>query len=123
MTLLKEPRPVYTEGTVKPQMFQAFQAGVDSYPSASSTDINDLVNQLRRYARQNHISMLELIAEQLVDELPFDIGRTIKDKVEQSKPKVKPGEVEYWGTFASGRSDISERMEEIIYGSETDDEN
>lgn len=83
-------------------------------------DAAELFEALRRYAQQHHVSMLELIAEYALDDLPTTIGRAIQDKVEESKPKVNAGEVKYWATFDSGRSDISEHMEDIIYGSDAD---
>jgi hypothetical protein len=85
-------------------------------------DISEIVAALRRYAQQNHKSMLEVVAEHLLDDLPFSISNVIKEKMEELKPKVESGEVEYWATFHSGRSDISERMEEIIYGPDEEDE-
>ncbi len=89
---------------------------------AAAADIAELFEQIRRHARENHQSMLELIAEYLIDDLPVSIGQTIKRYVEDSKPKVKPEDVTFEGLFASGRSDISERMEEIIYGPEPEEE-
>jgi len=73
---------------------------------------------IREHARNHHLSMLEVIAEYALDDLPVSVGNMIKDYLEEHKPKVKPGEVRYTGLFASGRSDLSARMEEIIYGAD-----
>lgn len=77
-----------------------------------------LVAATQRSAQQNQQSMLEWLADHALDYLPISIGRTIREYIEERKPKVKPGEVKYRVFFSSGRSDISERMEEIIYGSD-----
>jgi hypothetical protein len=80
--------------------------------------IEELFAAIRRYAREHHLSMLDVIAEHALDDLPVTVGNFIRDYIEERKPKVKPGEVTFKGLFSSGRSDLSERMEEIIYGPE-----
>jgi hypothetical protein len=47
-------------------------------------DINALFAAIRRYTQQKHISMLELVAEHLIDDLPFSIGYVIKEKLAES---------------------------------------
>ena len=87
----------------------------------ASPRIEDLFAAVRAYGRQHHKSVLELIAEYALDDLPPRIAQTISDYLAERTPKAKPGEIEYRAFFASGRSDISERMEEIIYGSDPDE--
>jgi hypothetical protein len=87
----------------------------------ASPDIEDLFVAVREYARQHHQSMLELIAEYALEDLPPHIAGTISDYLAERAPKAAPGEIKYRAFFASGRSDISERMEEIIYGSDSDE--
>jgi hypothetical protein len=89
-----------------------------SQETDSTADIVELFATIRRYGQEQGLSVLELIAQYAIDDLPMSIGYQIKDYVEAHKPKVKPGQVKYRKFFSSGRSDISERMEEIIYGPE-----
>jgi hypothetical protein len=91
-------------------------------PAKSSLEINELFDNLRSYAREHNKSVLELIAEHALADLPINIGRMIRNYLEERKPKVKPGEVKYTGLFSSGRSDLSERMEEIIYNLDQGDD-
>ena len=88
----------------------------------TSINIAEHFDAIRRYARAEQKSVLEVIAENALDDLPMSIGQMIKDYLEERTPKVKPGEVKYKGLFASGRSDLSERMEEIIYCPEPGDD-
>lgn len=85
-------------------------------------EISELFDKIREYAREHQQSMLELLGEHLLDDLPYSVGNVIKDYLESNMPQVEPGQVKYWATFDSGRSDISERIEEIIYGTDTEDE-
>jgi hypothetical protein len=87
----------------------------------ATLEIDELFDAIRRYAREHHKSVLELIAEHALDDLPVSVGSMIKDYFEERRPQVRPGEVKYRGLFSSGRSDLSERMEEIIYGPDTGD--
>jgi hypothetical protein len=87
----------------------------------ASPDIEDLFVALREYGQQQHKSVLELIAEYALEDLPPRIAQTISDYLAERTPNAKPGEIKYRAFFASGRSDISERMEEIIYGSDSDE--
>jgi hypothetical protein len=91
-------------------------------PAEKPTDITGYFEAIRQYAREHQQSVLEVIAEYALADLPMSIGQMIKDYLEERKPKVKPGEVQYRTFFSSGRSDISERMEEIIYGPESGDD-
>lgn len=91
--------------------------------AVDAEDIEALFEAIREYARNQHKSMLELIAEHVLDELPMSMAQKIKRYLEDRKPKVKPGEVKYRAFFSSGRSDLSERMEEIIYGPDPETEN
>ena len=85
----------------------------------ASPDVEDLFAAIREYGRQHHQSVLELIAEYALEDLPPRIAQTISDYLAERTPKAAPGEIKYRAFFASGRSDISERMEEIIYGSDS----
>jgi hypothetical protein len=81
-------------------------------------EIEDLFASIRGYARQQQISVLELIAEYALDDLPISIAQTIREYLAERSPKVEPGQVEYRSFFVSGRPDISEHMAEFIYGPE-----
>lgn len=89
---------------------------VRTVTSESEQDITSLFDAIRQYAAKQQVSLLELLAEHVLDDLPISVGRFITEYLEERKPKIEPGEVEYRASFASGRSDISERIEEIIYG-------
>jgi hypothetical protein len=129
--LQTSPRPkignTYTSGTATLEEQQQASVSVpQGYPAqAVGTTSNHIAEEFfaahRRYAREHHMSMLELIAEHALDDLPISVGRMLKEYIEERKPKVKPGEVEYKGLFASGRPDLSERLEEIIYGPDSED--
>ena len=84
--------------------------------------ITELFAAIRLYGQTHQKSVLELIAEYALDDLPISIAQTIKYYLEERKPQVKPGEVNFTGLFSSGRSDLSERMEEIIYGADSGDD-
>lgn len=112
----------YTGGTATLEEQQQDSVSVpQGYPaqavrSTSNYAAEELFATLRRYARDHHMSMLELIAEYALDDLPIGVGRMIKEYIEERKPKVKPGEVAFKGLFASGMPDLSVRVEEILYG-------
>lgn len=85
-------------------------------------EIEDLFAALREHARQRQISVLELIAEYALDDLPISIAQTIEDYLQDKRPKTRPGEVKFEGLFSSGRSDLSTRIEEIIYDPDPGDD-
>jgi hypothetical protein len=78
--------------------------------------VGELFAAMRRYAQEQQKSVLELIAEYALDDLPISIGQTIQDYLQEHQPKVKPEDITFDGLFSSGRSDLSVRVEEIIYG-------
>lgn len=80
--------------------------------------VEELFAAIRRSAQDQQKSVLELIAEYALDDLPISIGQAIQGYLEERKPKVKPEDVTFEGLFSSGRSDLSVRVEEIIYGPE-----
>lgn len=89
--------------------------------TAGEANIDTLFAELRRYARSHHVNMLELIAEHLTDDLPVSVAQFISAYLDDRKPESTPETVNYRAFFGSGRSDISERMEEIIYGPDSND--
>ncbi len=112
-------RHFYTGGADARQLFLTApspESGEAVSFHTRGTAIDDHFAAIRAYAGEHHLSVLELIAEYALDDLPVSVGNMIKDYLEEHKPKVKPGEVKYRGLFSSGRSDLSARMEEIIYG-------
>lgn len=84
-------------------------------------EISELFDKLREYAREHHQSVLELVGEYLLNDLPYSVGNVIRQKLEDRHPQGKPEGRKFEGLFASGCSDLSERMEEILYGKVSDD--
>ncbi len=100
------PAPLYSELT-------SADAGDDQY-------IADHVAAIRRYAQTQHVTVLEVLAAHLLDDLPVSVADFITDYLEERKPQSEPGQVAYRTFFASDRPDLSEKMEDIIYGTDSD---
>lgn len=117
MTEISSPpriRSTYTGGTIATVPLSARTAG-------TTLQVGDFFAAIRRYAQTHHTTVLELIAEYALDDLPISVGQMIVSYLEEHRPKVQPGDVKPHPFFSSGRSDISERMEEIIYGPDQDE--
>jgi hypothetical protein len=131
MVSLLDTPAVHTSGTtrsyspyyiaVSPSLRNIQVITAQASPGIEDLDIEDLFAAVREYGRQHHQSVLELIAEYALEDLPPRIAQTISDYLAERIPKAVPGEIKHRAFFASGRSDISERMEEIIYGSDSDE--